>query len=78
MSRSGDTAMEQSMNEPVRVGVVGMGTVGSGVVRVLGQSADHIGRQAGRPIVVEQVVVRDIGKSTAAEVLSVMEELARI
>jgi len=68
MSRSGDTAMEQSMNEPVRVGVVGMGTVGSGVVRVLGQSADHIGRQAGRPIVVEQVVVRDIGKARSVSV----------
>ena len=50
------------MSEPVRVGVVGMGTVGSGVVRVLGQSADHIGRQAGRPIVVEQVIVRDAAK----------------
>jgi len=50
------------MSEPVRVGVVGMGTVGSGVVRVLSQSADHIARQAGRPIVVEQVVVGDTGK----------------
>ncbi len=50
------------MSEPVRVGVVGMGTVGSGVVRVLSQSADHIARQAGRPIVVEQVVVGDAGK----------------
>jgi len=56
------------MSEPVRVGVVGMGTVGSGVVRVLGQSADHISRQAGRPIVVEQVVVRDTGKARSVPV----------
>ena len=56
------------MSKPVRVGVVGMGTVGSGVVRVLGQSADHIGRQAGRPIVVEQVVVRDTGKARSVPV----------
>ena len=56
------------MSEPVRVGVVGMGTVGSGVVRVLDQSADHIQRQAGRPIVVEQVVVRDAGKQRGVTV----------
>jgi homoserine dehydrogenase len=50
------------MNEPVRVGVVGLGTVGSGVVRLLVGSADHITRQAGRPIVVERAVVRAPGK----------------
>ncbi|MFM9025281.1 MAG: homoserine dehydrogenase [Planctomycetaceae bacterium] len=47
------------MSEPVRVGIVGLGTVGSGVVRLLGESADHISRQAGRPIVVERAVCRD-------------------
>jgi len=50
------------MNEPVRVGVVGLGTVGSGVVRLLVDSADHIGRHAGRPIVVERAVVRNPAK----------------
>ena len=40
------------MNEPVRVGAVGLGTVGSGVVRLLVESADHITRHAGRPIIV--------------------------
>ena len=48
------------MTEPVRVGVVGLGTVGSGVVRLLVESADHITRQAGRPIVVERAVCRDV------------------
>ena len=47
---------------PVRVGVVGLGTVGSGVVRLLVESADHITRHAGRPIVVERAVCRDVGK----------------
>ena len=51
------------MSEPVRVGVVGLGTVGSGVVRLLVDSADHITRHAGRPIVVERVVVKDVGKA---------------
>jgi homoserine dehydrogenase len=46
----------------VRVGVVGLGTVGSGVVRMLVESADHITRHAGRPIVVERAVCRDVGK----------------
>jgi homoserine dehydrogenase len=50
------------MIEPVRVGVVGLGTVGSGVVRLLVGSADHITRHAGRPIVVERAVVRDLTK----------------
>jgi homoserine dehydrogenase len=50
------------MNEPVRVGIVGLGTVGSGVVRLLVESADHITRHAGRPIVVERAVCRDVGK----------------
>ncbi|MFM8890273.1 MAG: homoserine dehydrogenase [Planctomycetia bacterium] len=51
------------MNEPVHVGVVGLGTVGSGVVRLLVESADHITRHAGRPIVVDKAVVRDVAKS---------------
>jgi homoserine dehydrogenase len=50
------------MAEPVRVGVVGLGTVGSGVVRLLVESADHISRHAGRSIIVERAVCRDIGK----------------
>ncbi len=50
------------MNAPVRVGVIGLGTVGSGVVRLLVGSAEHITRHAGRPIVVEQAVVRDRSK----------------
>jgi homoserine dehydrogenase len=50
------------MHEPVRVGIVGLGTVGSGVVRLLEESADHIRRHAGRPIVVERAVCRDVSK----------------
>jgi homoserine dehydrogenase len=56
------------MSEPVRVGVVGLGTVGSGVVRLLVDSADHITRHAGRPIVVERVVVKDVGKARSVTV----------
>ena len=55
------------MSEPVRVGVVGMGTVGSGVVRLLVESADHIERHAGRRIVVEKAVVKDVAKARSVQ-----------
>ncbi|RLS34621.1 MAG: homoserine dehydrogenase [Planctomycetota bacterium] len=45
--------------QPVRIGIVGLGTVGSGVVRLLVDSADHITRHVGRPIEVAAAVVRD-------------------
>ena len=50
------------MSEPVRVGVIGLGTVGSGVVRLLAESADQIARHAGRRILVERAVVKDLTK----------------
>jgi homoserine dehydrogenase len=47
---------------------VGLGTVGSGVVRLLVDSAEHITRHAGRPIVVERVVVHDPAKPRSVAV----------
>ncbi|OHV10883.1 homoserine dehydrogenase [Kushneria phosphatilytica] len=44
--------------EPVRVGICGLGTVGSGTFNVLTRNADEIARRAGRPIVIEQVGAR--------------------
>ena len=55
------------MNEPVRIGVVGLGTVGSGVMRLLSSSADHIARNAGRQIVVERAVVANPAKDRGLE-----------
>ena len=54
--------MSTTSTSPVRVGVIGLGTVGSGVVRLLVESADHITRHAGRPIVVERAVCRDVAR----------------
>ena len=56
------------MIEPIRIGIVGLGTVGSGVVRLLVESADHISRHAGRPIVVQKVVVQDVNKVRSVQV----------
>ena len=61
------TIGSDDMTQPVHVGLVGMGTVGTGVVRVLQDSADHIARQAGRPLIVEHVVVQDPKKPRSVE-----------
>jgi homoserine dehydrogenase len=56
------------MAEHVRVGIVGLGTVGSGAYRLLVDSAAHVARHAGRPVVVERVVVRDLHRPRAVAV----------
>ena len=44
---------------PFRVGILGLGTVGQGVVRVLQKNAAEIAARAGRPIVVTHASVRN-------------------
>ena len=46
--------------EPVHVAIVGMGTVGTGVARVLMHHTDRMTRRAGRPVVLRRAVVRDL------------------
>ena len=48
--------------EPLRIALIGMGTVGTGVARLLTEHADRIQRRAGRPIEIARVVVRDAAK----------------
>ena len=50
----------------LRVGIVGLGTVGRGTFEVLTRNAQEIARRAGRVIEVAAVVVRDNPKSKAA------------
>jgi len=45
--------------ERVAVGLLGLGTVGSGVARLLGEQGDRIARRAGRRVEVKWAVVRD-------------------
>ena len=47
---------------PVKVGVVGLGTVGGGTVNVLSRNATEIVRRAGRGIKVVHASARDLGK----------------
>jgi len=46
--------------KPVRVGVLGLGTVGGGTVNVLKRNAEEIARRAGREIVVTRASARDL------------------
>lgn len=44
--------------EPVKIGLIGLGTVGRGTVEVLHRNADEIARRVGRPVRVVQIAVR--------------------
>ena len=56
--------MAQDM-KPIRIGLLGFGTVGSGVAQVLDLNAREIERRAGRRIEVVKVAVRDVAKARA-------------
>jgi homoserine dehydrogenase len=47
------------MPEPLGIALIGCGTVGSGVVRLLLEEPDRLAARAGRPLVLRRVVVRD-------------------
>ena len=46
----------------ITVGILGLGVVGSGTVRVLTENAADIARKVGLPVVIKRVAVRDIAK----------------
>ncbi|MFM2398905.1 MAG: Homoserine dehydrogenase [Pseudomonadota bacterium] len=48
---------------PIRVGLIGTGVVGRGVLNVLSRNAGEIARRAGRDIVVRRVGARDVAKA---------------
>jgi homoserine dehydrogenase len=51
--------------EPVKIGILGLGTVGSGTVSVLSRNADEILRRAGRSIRVVHAAARDLNRPRA-------------
>ena len=51
--------------QPLRIGIAGLGTVGTGVVRILQRHADLIALRAGRPIVITAVSARAIARDAA-------------
>jgi DNA replication protein DnaC len=51
------------MLNPVKVGILGLGTVGGGTVSILQKNADEIARRAGRGIVVTHACAKEINKA---------------
>src|SRR5262249_41359644 len=47
------------MAEPLGIALIGCGTVGSGVARLLLEQPERLAARAGRPLVLRKVVVRD-------------------
>jgi homoserine dehydrogenase len=50
------------MEEPLGIALIGCGTVGGGVVRLLLEQGDRLAARAGRPLALRRVVVRDLSK----------------
>jgi homoserine dehydrogenase len=48
------------MKEPIRVGVLGLGTVGQGLVRLLKKNRGEYVRRLGRPLIVTHAFARDL------------------
>lgn len=66
--------------EPVRVGLLGLGTVGCGTLTVLSRNREEITRRAGRRIEIVQAAARDPGKKrgcslTGVDVVSDAEKI---
>lgn len=53
------------MTEPLRIALLGCGTVGTGVARLLLEEQQRLASRAGRPLVLQRVVVRDAEKPRA-------------
>src|SRR5258706_12283170 len=53
--------------KPVNVALLGCGTVGGGVIRLLKENANTLATRVGAPIVIRKVLVRDIVKDRVPE-----------
>jgi homoserine dehydrogenase len=54
------------VNEPLGIALIGCGTVGGGVARLLLEQGERLAARAGRPLVLRRVVVRDMEKPRPA------------
>ena len=54
--------------KPVKIGVLGLGTVGGGSVNVLQRNADEIARRAGRHIIVARASAKDLSRPRICDI----------
>lgn len=55
-------------SEPLRIGIIGLGTVASGVVQILSEHSERTNERANRQIEIKKIAVRDLAKPRAVEV----------
>jgi homoserine dehydrogenase len=55
------------VKKDIGIGLLGMGTVGSGVAEVIVTRADSLAEQAGIPLILKKVLVRDVSKRRPGE-----------
>lgn len=53
--------------EPIRIGLLGLGTVGTGVLRIVEEHRADLESQVGSPIEIAKVLVRDLNKPRAID-----------
>jgi homoserine dehydrogenase len=58
--------------KPVKVGVLGLGTVGGGTVNVLKRNAAEIARRAGREIIIARASARDLDKERICDTQNII------
>ncbi|MEZ2349016.1 homoserine dehydrogenase [Caballeronia sp. RCC_10] len=64
--------------EPIKVGLLGFGTVGSGTFTVLKRNQEEIKRRAGRGIEITRVAVRTPAKAQAAEGVAITDDFRAV
>ena len=58
--------------KPVKVGVLGLGTVGGGTVNVLKRNVVEIARRAGREIVITRASAKDLNKARICDTQGIL------
>ena len=56
------------MTDPVRLGIAGLGTVGTGVVKIVQRRADLLAKRCGRPIEISAVSARSRDKDRGVSI----------
>jgi homoserine dehydrogenase len=62
----------------IRVGLLGVGTVGAAVARALNRRTDVLSRAAGVPLVLQRSAVRDVGKDRGLELARITADPAEV
>ncbi len=66
--------------KPVKIGLLGLGTVGSGTLRVLENNREEITRRAGRRIEIAMIAVRDVAKARAiaGDAIPIVDDVRKV